>query len=69
MCMLVFLLAAYSGRTLVFLNAISSIRRVGALLKLLGISAQVCDHTQTHQMLLHDMCACYRLHEPASQAS
>jgi hypothetical protein len=43
--MLVYLLALYSGRTLVFLNAISGIRRVCALLKLLGIPAQVCSWT------------------------
>ncbi|KAK9811744.1 hypothetical protein WJX72_009411 [[Myrmecia] bisecta] len=36
---LYYLLAQHPGRTLVFVNAISSIRRLGALLKLLGLPA------------------------------
>ena len=39
--LLFYLLTTHPGRTLVFLNAISGIRRVAALLRLLGIPAQV----------------------------
>jgi superfamily II DNA/RNA helicase len=37
--LLYYLLATHSGRTLVFVNAISAVRRVAALLKLLGVPA------------------------------
>ena len=36
---LYYLLAAHRGRTIVFVNAISSLRRVAALLKHLGLPA------------------------------
>ena len=35
------LLSKHPGRTLVFLNAISGLRRLGALLRLLGVPVQV----------------------------
>ena len=38
---LYYLLAQHPGRTLVFVNAISAVRRVAALLKLLSLPAQV----------------------------
>ena len=37
---LYYILAQHPGRTLVFVNAVSSVRRVAALLKLLGLPAQ-----------------------------
>lgn len=37
---LYYILAQHPGRTLVFVNAISAVRRVAALLKLLGLPAQ-----------------------------
>lgn len=36
-----YLLCMHPGRTLVFLNTISNVRRVSALLKTLGVNAQV----------------------------
>jgi ATP-dependent RNA helicase DDX24/MAK5 len=39
--LLFYILATHPGRTLIFLNAISGIRRVAAVLKLLGIPVQV----------------------------
>eukprot|EP00892_Ulva_mutabilis_P007776 jgi/Ulvmu1/5370/UM022_0164.1 len=45
---LAYLLTMHPGRTLVFLNTISSVRRVSALLKLLGVNAQVL-HAQQQQ--------------------
>ena len=37
---LYYILAQHPGRTLVFVNAISAVRRVAAMLKLLGLPAQ-----------------------------
>lgn len=45
---LYYLLLQHPGRTLVFLNTISNVRRVAALLKALGVNAQVL-HAQQQQ--------------------
>jgi ATP-dependent RNA helicase DDX24/MAK5 len=45
---LYYLLAKHPGRTLVFVNAVSALRRVAALLKLLGLPAYAL-HAQQQQ--------------------
>ena len=44
--LLFYLLVTHPGRTLVFVNAIAGIRRLAAVLRLLGIPAQVCRYDQ-----------------------
>lgn len=51
--MLYYLLCMHPGRTLVFLNAISGVRRVAALLKALNVNVQVRCPTDQR-------CACHR---------
>lgn len=46
--LLYYLLARHPGRALVFVNAVSSVRRLGALLQLLGLPAYVL-HAQQQQ--------------------
>ena len=59
--LLFYLLATHPGRTLVFMNSISNIRRIASVLKLLGISAEVRQRASVQHCLVAAV-----LHVPSS---